>query len=204
MALRSFVEERLVLCIDYGARGGPSFDTGVVTTRSGMDYRNVNWPEAKGRWEVGNQVVTKEELKLITDFFHRRRGAAIGFRWKDWSEYELTRVPMVQISPVEYQVVKLYGADDVDKYQVEIEKVVPGSVQLIANNTPLIFGWSVSSSTGRVKLDTPATGDLLITCEYDKKVRFDVDTFETEFNAFDDYTKQALYTISSIPIIELR
>ena len=204
MSLQQFVEETLELCIDYGATGGPNFNTSVVTTRSGIDYRNVNWDRALGQWEIGDRVVTKAELDYLMSFFLRRRGQAIGFRFKDWGDYEITDQQPELLNPTEYQLVKTYGASDLEEYTVKIEKPVTNKVTLYNNGNPILFGWSISSTTGVIRLDQPITGRLTVDAEFDKPARFSVDSFEHEFQAYDEATNEALYNVTSIPVTELR
>jgi Conserved hypothetical protein 2217 (DUF2460) len=49
--MTSFHEVRFPDNIAYGATGGPEFAPTVVATASGHEKRNVNWAEARGRWE---------------------------------------------------------------------------------------------------------------------------------------------------------
>lgn len=204
MALIEFVEEQLDLCIDYGANGGPRFDTSVVTVHSGIDYRNSNWDIAKGRWEIGDRVVSRPELDQIMNFFLRRRGAAVGFRFKDWGDFQVKQQKPVQLTPVEYQLQKVYGADDLHAYKRQILKPVNGTAKVFLNNSELLFGWSISSTTGVLKFDTPPVGNVLVDFEFDKAARFDVDEFNHEFQAYDEHRDLSLFSMTSIPVIELR
>ena len=45
--------------IAYGATGGPEFATTVVVTVAWHEQRNVNWPEAQGRWDVASGIKTR-------------------------------------------------------------------------------------------------------------------------------------------------
>jgi uncharacterized protein (TIGR02217 family) len=51
--MSGFHEVRFPDNIAYGATGGPEFATTVVVTGAGHEQRNVNWTEARGRWDVG-------------------------------------------------------------------------------------------------------------------------------------------------------
>ena len=51
--MTDFHEIRFPDNIAYGATGGPEFATTVVVTGAGHEQRNVNWAEARGRWDVG-------------------------------------------------------------------------------------------------------------------------------------------------------
>lgn len=76
--------------ISLGAEGGPEFQTRVITTSGGHEYRNVEWDIPRGRWNVAHGVKTREEAMALRDFFYQRRGRAFPFRFKDWFDYEGT------------------------------------------------------------------------------------------------------------------
>lgn len=85
----SFVETRINDgLIVYETVGGAEYSTEIAVTRSGFEARNINWAIARGRWQLGDRVLTKAELAGINRFFHAMRGRAYGFRFKDWSDYQ--------------------------------------------------------------------------------------------------------------------
>jgi uncharacterized protein (TIGR02217 family) len=80
--------------IAYGATGGPEFATTVVATGSGHEKRNVNWAEARGRWDVASGLKKPAQIDELIAFFRARRGKAHGFRFKDWTDYKATGQPL--------------------------------------------------------------------------------------------------------------
>jgi hypothetical protein len=52
--MTGFHEVRVPDNIAYGASGGPEFATTVVATGAGHKKRNVNWAQARGRWDVAS------------------------------------------------------------------------------------------------------------------------------------------------------
>lgn len=87
MALSEFVEDRFPLDIAWGAVGGPEWFTAVATTAAGFEQRNVNWENARGRWTVAHELKTHEQLDVLLAFFRAVRGKAIGFRFRDWTDF---------------------------------------------------------------------------------------------------------------------
>jgi Conserved hypothetical protein 2217 (DUF2460) len=86
--MTSFHEVRFPDNIAYGATGGPEFATTVVATGSGHEKRNVNWAEARGRWDVASGLKKQAQIDELIAFFRARRGKACGFRFKDWTDYK--------------------------------------------------------------------------------------------------------------------
>jgi uncharacterized protein (TIGR02217 family) len=77
--MSGFHEVRFPDNIAYGATGGPEFATTVVATGSGHEKRNVNWSEARGRWDVASGLKKQAQIDELIAFFRSRRGKAYGF-----------------------------------------------------------------------------------------------------------------------------
>jgi uncharacterized protein (TIGR02217 family) len=80
--MSGFHEVRFPDNIAYGATGGPEFSTTVVATGSGHEKRNVNWSEARGRWDVASGLKKQVQIDELIAFFRARRGKAYGFRFR--------------------------------------------------------------------------------------------------------------------------
>ena len=61
----SFHEVRFPDNIAYGATGGPEFATTVVATSAGHEKRNVNWSEARGRWDVASGLKKQAQIDPV-------------------------------------------------------------------------------------------------------------------------------------------
>jgi uncharacterized protein (TIGR02217 family) len=68
----------------------PEFATTVVATGAGHERRNVNWSEARGRWDVASGLKKQAQIDQLIAFFPARRGKAHGFRFKDWTDHKAT------------------------------------------------------------------------------------------------------------------
>jgi Conserved hypothetical protein 2217 (DUF2460) len=51
------------------------------------EKRNVNWSEARGRWDVASALKKQAQLDELIAFFRGVKGQAYGFRFKDWTDY---------------------------------------------------------------------------------------------------------------------
>ena len=88
--MTGFHEVRFPDNIAYGATGGPEFATTVVVTGAGHEQRNVDWAEARGRWDVASGLKNQAQLDELIAFLRARKGKAYGFRFKDWTDYKTT------------------------------------------------------------------------------------------------------------------
>jgi uncharacterized protein (TIGR02217 family) len=82
-----FHEVRFPDRIAVGAVGGPAFSTTVIATASGYEQRNINWAEARGRWNVATGIKRREDVAELIEFFRCRMGRAYGFRFKDHTDF---------------------------------------------------------------------------------------------------------------------
>lgn len=128
----SFVEERFNTEIRYGMVGGAEFLTSVVTVTSGFEQRNSNWLDARGSWQVGDDLFTRAETDAAISFFRARRGKKEGFRFKDWSDFVVksTNGILVKVSPYVYQLSKRYSGGVGASYIRPINKPVAGTFKL--------------------------------------------------------------------------
>lgn len=276
----AFVEERLDLGIDLGAAGGPEFSTTIVVRQSGYEQANINWSESRGRWELGERNVSKAKVLELQSFFRRRRGKAVGFRYKDWNDWQATDEVLTLTGAPTVQLTKTYNGSG-DPYVRTIKKPVSGSVTVKRNGvtyagvtldtttgvltmpsdssktitaitkanpgkiTSTAHGFSnghkvylagiggmtqlngivvtvtvVDANNFTVGIDTTnyttytsggtaakyAQGADVVTWsgDFDVPVRFDTDAFRAEFAAHDASSKDGLYYLSSLPVVEIR
>src|SRR5919106_1061496 len=199
--MTSFHEVRLPDNIAYGATGGPEFATTVVATGSGHEKRNVNWAQARGRWDVASGLKKQAQIDELIAFFRARRGKAYGFRFKDWTDYKATgqTLGMGEDATKHFQLVKHYPSGSVIEVRT-ITKPVAGTVKVYLDGIEQPSGWSVDTTTGLVTFGTaPALGvEVTADFEFDVPVRFDTDHMAVTIQTYQ------LHNWQQIPIVELR
>lgn len=148
----AFTESRLLECPGFGYTGGPGFSTDVITVRSGVESRNANWNKARHRFELGMMPRPKSQFLLIKEAFMICRGRWMGFRLKDYQDFEtaLSNGVLIPISGgllVEsgaglgysvptYQLGKLYELGALDHVRL-ITKPVSGEVAIERDGSPV-------------------------------------------------------------------
>jgi len=198
----SFVEIQFPSDISYGATGGPIYSTDVVSLFSGHEQRNSNWKNARGRYNIASGVKTEKQWQALISFFRARRGKAIGFRFKDWSDYSAVgqQIGIGDGSNTEFQLVKLYTSGSIT-VQREIKKPIVGTVKIHKNSHLRGHNdYSVDHATGIVSFSEAPTAGVIITSdfEFDVPVRFDTDELQISLDSFNSGSW------SSIPLIEVR
>jgi len=196
----SFTEVRFPENISYGSTGGPEFSTDIVVTHNGCEQRNINWSNARTRYNISYGVRSNEQLLELITFFRARRGKAVGFRFKDWSDFTATNqeIGVGDSTQTTFQLIKTY-VNGTDNHIRMIKKPVYDTVEIYLNDQKN-SEYSVDYSTGKITFIKPPTKDAIITAsfEFDVPVRFDTDYLSA---SIDNYGSNSC---NNIPLVEVR
>lgn len=203
--MQPFVEQVLDLGYDYGATGGPLWSTTISESGGGTEKANVNWSQPKGRWELGDRsgenCLTLDQHEYIYGFWMARRGQAIGFRYKDWGDYQLNRelIGTGDGTKTQFQVTKTYGDFvrilkklDSEGFQIE----TPGAA----------LNYALNPTTGVVTFGSalPTGTKIYATGEFHVPVRFEQDEWPGRFYAADPDRGQRYYELGSLSVRAIR
>ena len=187
--------------ISYGSSGGPEFSTDVIITHSGHEQRNINWANARAKFNVAHGVKTAAQLNELIAFFRARQGKAYGFRFKDWTDFKSVGelIGVGNAVKTQFQLVRHYTSGNVSVAR-EVKKPVSGSVKIYINGVELVSGWSVNVTSGVVTFTVAPAVAAVVTAsfEFDVPVRFDTDRLSARL---DDY---GVNSWNDIPLIEVR
>lgn len=197
----AFVEVQFPPDISYGSSGGPEYTTDIVISQSGHEQRNIQWSQARARYNVAHGVKTADQLEALIAFFRARKGRAYGFRFKDWTDYRGSEQTIGTGDGVatSFQLVKAYSSGLVGEAR-PIRKPVSGTVQVRKAGVLQTSGVSVDTTTGIVSFSTPPASGQLITAsfEFDVPVRFDTDRLSATLEAY------GIHSWLDIPLLEVR
>lgn len=180
---------RLPVTVERGASGGPTFDTVVQRTDGGRISTVVNWSLPLYKWDISYGIMTPADFNAVRDVFIGARGAAYGFRFKDWSDYEIPTIVNIigegDGVETEFQIYKIY-TNTVRTLSRKITRPVNnGSIEVQVAATPYVegggggTGYTVDYSTGIITFNTAPTSLAAIycKCEFDVPVHFVSDEF---------------------------
>lgn len=204
----SFHDVRFPEQIALGATGGPTWSTQIITTASGAEQRNAAWAQARGRWNVGTGLRSRADLQVLLAFFRARRGRAYGFRFKDWSDFQLDRqtIGTTTGSLATFQIAKTYVSGPASIAR-NITRPVAGTVRCWVDGIERSVGagaaqFQVGTSTGIITLGSTlaalAAKPVEVLCEFDVPARFDTDDIEVSLRTYHSGEW------ANIPIIEVR
>lgn len=197
----SFVEIQFPADISYGSSGGPTFSTDVIEAFSGFEQRNINWSAARARYNVAHGVKTQSQLDELIAFFRARQGKAIGFRFKDWTDYQAVaqNIGTGNGSQTIFQLTKKYTSS-VTVTRVIKKPVNNATMKVYLNAVLQSSGYTVNYATGEITFTTAPGSGVAVTAdfEFDVPVRFDTDQLDA---AIDDFGTRSW---SDIPLVEVR
>src|SRR5688500_16190408 len=175
----AFVEVQFPPGISYGSKGGPTFSTDIVSTFSGHEQRNINWQEARARYDVASGIKTEEQWQQLIAFFRARRGRAVGFRYKDWSDYRAINqlIGIGDDRMNEFQLMKVYNSGDYTYNRVIHKPVNNNFCRIYIDSILQEEGVRIDFTTGVVTFDRAPreTEEITADFEFDVPVRFDTD-----------------------------
>jgi len=152
---------RLPEDIERGALGGPGYKTTVLGLDSGFEFRNSDWIDPRGEWDLGYGLLKKFQedpismeldLDKLINFFHVCLGKGRSFRFKDWSDYEIGMESGIDLPDPQsigfgdgvttvFQVFKRYVlADNSTTQDTFLTKLVDGTVRVFLDNVQLTEG----------------------------------------------------------------
>lgn len=216
--MTSFDNIRLPENIEKGAHGGAQFQTSLIPMTGGAEQRNVDWVYSRATWNAGYGIQSQFDFNIVQSFFYARRAKGHGWRFKDWSDYQLTQeiIAVADGLTQSFQIIKTYEALGPAPYVRKITRPVDGTsyafdlnsnIYQVPNTVQLFINGSLQDPTTYsvapggiiVCTFTPATNALVgVTCDYDIPVRFDTDTFDLSLELYN------AGVIQPLPIIELR
>lgn len=208
-ALQAFHDVLFPIDLGSGASVMPEFSTAVVRTASGHEQRNADWADARLHYDAGPGIRSEEDVAALIAFFRARRGAAIGFRFRDPfddSSAGMTGVPAATDQAIgtgdgvttRFALTKAYGEAG-DAQMRRITRPRAGTMRVAVDGVERGSGWTADEG-GWIAFDvTPAAG-AAVTAGYrfDVPVRFAEDRLEVSLHGY------RAGEMPSVPLVEIR
>lgn len=165
---KNCTEMRFPVDISCGSTGGPAYCTNVVVTAAGHELRNINWVNARRKYNISYGIKNVQQFEKLVAFFHNCKGRALGFRFKDWSDF-MAHEQIIGIGDGRsktFQLFKEYRSyllDDKDFVTCfrKITKPVMGSVKLhFIFPDSVIVDKELKDCTGDAGIDNTGSSNL--------------------------------------------
>ncbi|WP_298601480.1 DUF2460 domain-containing protein, partial [uncultured Sphingorhabdus sp.] len=182
------------LGIGREAEVSAEFSTNVVTLMSGHERRNSDWADARMAYNVAPGVRSEAELIELMQFFRARRGAAVGFRFRDPfdnSSNDNNDAPNILDQLLgtgdgirtSFQLLKRYGDGD-SAQERTITRPTIGSIRVAIDGLES-SAWSLGP-LGEIQFEMPPPAGVEVTAgfHFDVPVRFDQDRIDVSRSTF--------------------
>jgi len=210
----AFIDVQFPTAISQGAQGGPSFNTLVIVTGSGIEQRIGQWTLPRYKWNVAHNLKTPKQMFQLQSFFINVQGRLNSFRYKDWADYNDTDISTgahigffldasgsnTYSGSGTMQMFKRY-TNGVTTSSRKITKPVTGTITVYANGTLLTSGtdYTLDYTSGVLTILTSQTGHVMTwRGQFDVHARFDVDEMK--------FTQEAstVHSWGEINVVEIR
>ncbi len=196
------------LAIGREAVVATEFSTQIVSSPSGHEQRASEWAEARMRYDAGPGIRSEADVRVLTDFFRARRGAARAFRFRDpfdGSSAADGGLPAADDQLLglgdgvrrQFALLKRYGAGDAEQVRA-IGLPVEGSVRVSVDGIETAA--FLITDDGAVLLDVAPGAGIAVRAGFlfDVPVRFAEDRLEASRATF------LAGELASVPLIEVR
>lgn len=207
-------------CISFGARSEPQWSTEIAASVAGFDSSTQNWSQTRHHYDVSLAVRTADDYMAVRAHFHKVRGRAKGFLFKDPIDYSATAAhdaetdtqgvtDEAETSSDGFQLFKRYGTG-ADFYDRKITRPVTGTLTIYrtrsAVTTDVTGSATVDYSGGTFTVSGDAPGDVYTWAgEFRVPCRYDTDRLPgVIINKEPSAQGQLLVQCESIPVVEVR
>lgn len=199
-----FHEVRFPEDVSWGSRGGPVYKTQVYTSHRGYEKRNIDWSQPMMQFNAAYGVRTDTQILNVLNFFNARQGRLFGFRFKNWTNYQIKSGPIATGDGVSRRlpIWKFYGFVGARHYK-RIRKIVRGSVVGVqAGIEAVVEGvdFQIDYDGGEIVFNNPVGYGVPVivqSLEFDEPVRFEDDSVE---NVIEQYNNNALSNLDLVSI----
>ena len=184
--------------ISIYAKGGPYFQTSIISTASGREVRSTDRTDALNRYIIENCKLNNDQFTQFNAFFRARKGMVYAFRMRDYADCKVVDQVIAEGNDhlQQFQLFKNYN-DDYCKYIRKITKPTQGTITSFVNQKSV--SPVVDCSTGIISLSEPLPLGYSLTASFtfDVPVRFNSDNFKYYLN------KDGSTSIDNLELIEV-
>lgn len=197
-----YVDERFPEDISLGAIGGPEYKTEIIHSLNGKEQRNSMWSNARVQYIISYTAKDYNNIYRILAFFRARKGRAIGFRFKDWSDYRVEKeiVGIGDDVKCHFQLIKTYKSGKCNEIRL-IDRPVQNTMQIFIDDKIISSEqYNIEYNKGIISfLQPPKKGGVIaVSAEFDVLVRFDNDQLAI---SIDDNN---VYSCRNIKLVEIK
>ena len=169
----SFIDQSLPVEVEIGATRLDEEDVEIVDTDGGFEFRNVRGSQSLLTFDLAYPTTERNAANYLAvrAMFKAARQSLHTFRFRDWSEYQLTNEATAQITTTTFQVSKNYTSGS----QTHVRKITRPVSPLVVKVSGVVVGsgYTVDYTTGIITFSSPPAAVPTVSGAFDIPVRFD-------------------------------
>lgn len=195
----AFVNARLLDCVSYGTRGGPTWATRKIGLKNEIIRRNPRRARPLYKFTIIYKNLLPDDHMEVVNAFNACFGGVYSFRLKDWSDFEAVDEALPVLGTGASQTLQLtknyiFGDRNIVR---PIRKPVEGGVTMESNGSPIVP--VVDYTTGMATFTAGAGEIITWSGEFDVPVMFEDDSLS--FSG-DDKGSEGLFLNSDVSLME--
>lgn len=146
------------------------FNNKINISNNGFEQIQSLWEKSKSVFEINKENLNKEELEKIVSFFNIVKGNSIGFRFKDWFDYDAKKQILGTYNGKKvFQLIKNYFSvsnnGDSFLYTKIIRKPISNTVSVYINNVQ-INNFLVNYNEGLIDVLYPLNDGDVVSADF--------------------------------------
>ena len=157
------------------------YKTTIHKAKSGYELRiaNVDYPLLS--YNIINDLKSKTEIENLVNFFKLTKGKAIGFKFKDWLDYNVNNqvIATADGKTKDFQLIKTYLFNDYIQIR-KITKPIKNTVKIYINNIDNTSHANINYENGIISFENAPEKNSIIKADFEfyVPVRFDTDKLD--------------------------
>lgn len=196
----------------YGLECDPEWEVRIASTISGIESRNLNWSNARHRYDASFVIRSATDHQAIREHFHMARGPFHSWPLLDPLDHEVGVTEGVATdtevaSEPFFQLQKQYGSGGF-AYRRKITRLVPGSTRVYLGGILKTEGadYTLDDDTGLLLIvDTDAVAaDITWSGQFYVPCRYDTTKLPVRLQTRGGQDMEYMVSSEGIPICEVR
>lgn len=195
--MQNFINHTFPSQITYGVEFGSEYQTDIVMTASGKEYRNLIHQSERKKFNLATLSQTEEEIRELIAFFQLVKGKLLSFRFNDILDNKISNqiIGTGDGKKTDFQIFKDYNYKDIRLFSKVIRCPVKKTLVVRINN--YTYKSFALNEDGVISFkDPPKLGaKISVNCEFDTIVRFDNDFLSIVLEQSNLYTVEGLHLV---------
>lgn len=188
----------------------PWWSVTVIALASGTENRNLNWTQARHKYDASLAVRTSDDYVEVLNHFHQARGRTHTWPLRDPIDHRCEQASGVirqtgDDSPQGITLYKQYGTGEFAYYR-KITRPKDGTIAVYINGTPAVedSDFELDYETGEISFTTNHDlDDLAWSGQFYVPCRYDIDKLPAQIVNREGSAGELLVSVDGLQIVEV-